>query len=92
MHLAVPGEPVTMLAIVDRDRLPRILERVADEQEFLARHGVCSLSAAYRDHPVEFWQAGQVASSVDYEPAESTTALYGGNSNWRGRSGSPSTT
>jgi hypothetical protein len=42
------------------------------------------LSAAYRDRPFEFWHAGEVASSVDYEPAESTTALFGGNSNWRG--------
>ncbi|HEX6713654.1 MAG TPA: hypothetical protein VF066_09715 [Thermoleophilaceae bacterium] len=84
VKLADPHNPVSMLALVGEDRLPRILERLADEAEFLSPHGVRSLSAAYRDHPFEFSHAGQVASSVDYEPAESTTPLFGGNSNWRG--------
>jgi hypothetical protein len=75
---------VTMLALVGSDRLPRIVERLADEQEFLSRHGLRSLSAAYRGEPFEFWQDGRVVATVDYEPAESTTALFGGNSNWRG--------
>jgi hypothetical protein len=83
VQLARDGAP-TMLALVGEDRLPRVLERLADETEFLSQHGIRSLSAAYRDHPFEFWLAGQVASTVDYEPAESTTALFGGNSNWRG--------
>ena len=83
VQLARDGAP-TMLALVGEDRLPRVLERLADETEFLSPHGIRSLSAAYRDHPFEFWLAGQVASTVDYEPAESTTALFGGNSNWRG--------
>jgi hypothetical protein len=74
----------TMLALVSPDRLPRVLERLADEDEFLSPHGLRSLSAAYRGKPFEFWQAGQVAATVDYEPAESTTPLFGGNSNWRG--------
>jgi hypothetical protein len=78
------GEPVTMLALVGEDRLPRVLERLADETEFLSAHGIRSLSAAYRERPFEFWVSGQVASSVDYEPAESATPLFGGNSNWRG--------
>jgi hypothetical protein len=78
-----PGD-VTMLALVGRDRLPRILERLADEQEFLSRHGLRSLSAAYRGRPFELWQDGRVVATVDYEPAESTTPLFGGNSNWRG--------
>jgi hypothetical protein len=73
-----------MLAVVGEDRLPRILERLADETEFLSPHGLRSLSAIYRDHPFEFWGSGQVAATVDYEPAESTTDMYGGNSNWRG--------
>jgi hypothetical protein len=84
VHPAGPDEPVTMLALVDENRLPRILERLADEGEFLSPHGLRSLSAAYRDRPFEFEEAGQVAHSVDYEPAESTTPLFGGNSNWRG--------
>jgi hypothetical protein len=73
-----------MLAMVGEDQLPRILERLADEQEFLSPFGVRSLSAIYRDHPYEFWGSGRIAATVDYEPAESTTAMYGGNSNWRG--------
>ena len=73
-----------MLAVVDHDALPRVLERLGDEAEFLSPHGIRSLSAIYRGRPFEFWQAGEVASTVDYEPAESTTALFGGNSNWRG--------
>jgi hypothetical protein len=72
------------LALVDPDRLPRVLQRLADEGEFLSRHGIRSLSAAYRNEPFELWQDGHVIASVDYEPAESTTALFGGNSNWRG--------
>jgi hypothetical protein len=75
---------VTMLALVGSDRLPRMLERIADEGEFLSRHGLRSLSAAYRGKPSEIWQDGRVVASVDYEPAESTTPLFGGNSNWRG--------
>jgi hypothetical protein len=78
------GEATALLALVGEDRLPRVLERLADETEFLSPHGIRSLSAAYRDRPFEFWIEGEVASSVDYEPAESTTALFGGNSNWRG--------
>jgi hypothetical protein len=78
------GRGATMLALVGEDRLPRILERLADESEFLSPHGLRSLSAIYRDQPFEFWGAGQVAASVDYGPAESTIALFGGNSNWRG--------
>jgi hypothetical protein len=84
IQMAEPGEPATLLAVVDKERLPRILERLADESEFLSPHGLRSLSAAYRDHPFEFWHDGALASSVDYEPAESTTPLFGGNSNWRG--------
>jgi hypothetical protein len=84
VQLATAEEPVTMLAVVDHDALPRVLERLGDEAEFLSPHGIRSLSAIYRGRPFEFWQAGEVASTVDYEPAESTTALFGGNSNWRG--------
>jgi mannosylglycerate hydrolase MGH1-like protein len=78
------GRSTALLALVGEDRLPRVLERLADETEFLSAHGIRSLSAAYRDRPFEFWIAGEVAASVDYEPAESTTDLFGGNSNWRG--------
>jgi Glycosyl hydrolase family 63 C-terminal domain len=77
-------EHATMLALVGSDRLPRVLQRLADEAEFLSPHGLRSVSAVYRSNPYQFWHAGQVAANVDYEPAESTTPLFGGNSNWRG--------
>jgi hypothetical protein len=72
------------LALVGRNLLPHILERLADEDEFLSPHGIRSLSAAYRDRPFSFAADGAGESQVDYEPAESTTPLFGGNSNWRG--------
>jgi hypothetical protein len=72
-----------MLALVGRNRLPRIMARVADEAEFLSPHGLRALSAEYRDAPYVLHE-GHLDTSVDYEPAESTTGLYGGNSNWRG--------
>ncbi|MCW2986665.1 MAG: glucosidase [Conexibacter sp.] len=78
------GDRPTMLALVGRNRLPRILERLAGEDEFLSPHGIRSLSAAYRGHPFAFTPDGGQESQVDYEPAESTTTLFGGNSNWRG--------
>ena len=82
----LPGtatEPV-MLALVGADRLPRMLKLLADESEFLSPHGLRSLSAVYREHPFELWRDGHVVATVDYEPAESTTTMFGGNSNWRG--------
>lgn len=73
-----------LLAMVGLDRLPRLIERLGDTEEFLSPHGVRALSAAYRGRPFEIWENGQVVSTVDYEPAESTIPLFGGNSNWRG--------
>jgi hypothetical protein len=73
-----------LMALVGHDKLPRVIERIADQGEFLSPHGLRALSAAYRGRPFEFWIGGEMTSSVDYEPAESTTALFGGNSNWRG--------
>ena len=81
---ATGNEEMVTLALVDPDRLPRVLQRLADEGEFLSPHGLRALSAAYRNDPFELWQDGHVIASVDYEPAESTTSLFGGNSNWRG--------
>ncbi|HET9073291.1 MAG TPA: hypothetical protein VFN48_01815 [Solirubrobacteraceae bacterium] len=73
-----------LMALVGHDRLPRVIERIADPAEFLSPHGLRALSAAYRGRPFEFWIGGEMTASVDYEPAESTTPLFGGNSNWRG--------
>jgi len=72
-----------MLSIVDLDRLRRILARVLDETEFLSPHGIRALSRYHADHPLQVSVDGFTAT-LDYEPAESTTALFGGNSNWRG--------
>ena len=72
-----------LLSIVDRDKLKRVLQRVLDEAEFLSPYGVRSLSKAYDGKPYTFSLNGQTYS-VDYEPAESTSGLFGGNSNWRG--------
>jgi hypothetical protein len=84
VQAAGPDDEVMLLGLVGQDRLPRVLERLADTTEFLSPHGLRSLSAIYRDHPFEFWQHGAVVATVDYEPAESTSTLFGGNSNWRG--------
>jgi hypothetical protein len=72
-----------LLAIVDPDRLRRILEYVLDESEFLSDHGLRALSRFHDEHPLELDIDGTVAR-LDYEPAESTSRLFGGNSNWRG--------
>jgi hypothetical protein len=72
-----------LLSIVGPDRLVRILSTMLDEQEFLSPYGLRSVAASHRDHPFEI-EIGGLHSSVDYEPGESTTGLFGGNSNWRG--------
>jgi hypothetical protein len=72
-----------LLSIVDRDRLKRILQKVLDESEFLSPYGVRSMSKAYDGKSYVFSLDGRTYG-VDYEPAESTSGLFGGNSNWRG--------
>ncbi len=72
-----------LLAIPSRDRLKRVLRYMLDEREFLSPYGIRSFSRAYRDNPFCLLLDGGV-SCVDYEPGESTTRLFGGNSNWRG--------
>jgi hypothetical protein len=76
-----PGRRI--LAIPTRDRLERVLRYLFDESEFLSAHGVRSLSAAYREKPFTVSIGGK-DYRVDYEPAESRTWIFGGNSNWRG--------
>jgi hypothetical protein len=61
----------------------RVLEKVFDEGRLLSPYGIRSLSAWHREHPFAF-TAGDLVAYADYEPAESTSALFGGNSNWRG--------
>jgi hypothetical protein len=72
-----------LLAICSPDRLRRILDKVFDEDKFLSPHGVRMLSRYHLDHPYVLRVEGH-EFRCDYEPAESTSGLFGGNSNWRG--------
>jgi hypothetical protein len=72
-----------LLSVVSREQLPRVLRRMLDEDEFLSPHGIRAVSRHHRDHPYVLTVDGR-EYRVDYEPAESTTGLFGGNSNWRG--------
>jgi hypothetical protein len=72
-----------LLSIVNPDQLRRVLSVMLDEQEFLSPCGIRSLSRYHRDHPFSLEVDG-MKYEVDYEPAESKTGLFGGNSNWRG--------
>jgi hypothetical protein len=70
-------------ALVNPERLRRILTRMLDENEFLSPYGIRALSRYHADHPYIFHVGGQ-AYTVNYLPAESDTGMFGGNSNWRG--------
>ena len=72
-----------LLSIVDADQLRRILATVLDEHEFLSPFGIRSVSKFHRDHPYSIAVDGH-EFAVHYEPAESKTGVFGGNSNWRG--------
>jgi hypothetical protein len=82
--MVVPGKGERkLLSMVDPNQLRRILTRMLDEDEFLSPFGIRSLSLAHRDQPYVFDGDG-TEHTVGYEPGESTTGLFGGNSNWRG--------
>jgi hypothetical protein len=72
-----------LMAIPSRERLTRVLRYLLDEKEFLSPYGLRSLSRIHRDAPYVY-RAGGEEFRVDYSPGESTTGLFGGNSNWRG--------
>jgi hypothetical protein len=72
-----------LLSVVDGDRLRRILRVMLDEREFLSPYGIRAISQIHRDHPYVLDVDGH-EYRVDYEPAESRSGLFGGNSNWRG--------
>lgn len=79
-----PGKGETrLLSIIRGHRMKMILKRVFDESEFLSDYGVRSLSKYYESNPYEF-RVGNEVLRVAYTPAESTGAMFGGNSNWRG--------
>lgn len=75
--------PHRLLAIPCRDRLERVLRYLLDETEFLAPNGIRALSRVHADHPYTMTIGGET-HYVEYAPAESTSGLFGGNSNWRG--------
>jgi hypothetical protein len=77
------GHKHRLLAIPSRERLERVLQRLVDESEFLSPHGIRSVSRVHERAPYVFHTDGQ-EHRVDYVPGESSTGLFGGNSNWRG--------
>ncbi|HEV8642498.1 MAG TPA: glucosidase [Methylomirabilota bacterium] len=77
------GATRRLLSLVNSVRLASVLRYMLDENEFLSPYGIRSLSKHHRDHPYVLYTDGH-EHRVDYEPAESTTGLFGGNSNWRG--------
>jgi hypothetical protein len=77
------GQTRRLLSLVSGDRLRRVLGYMLDEAEFLSPYGVRALSRYHKDHPYVLQLDGR-EHRVDYEPGESTTGLFGGNSNWRG--------
>jgi hypothetical protein len=72
-----------LLSIADPDQLRDILKYMLDEREFLSPYGIRALSQFHRDHPYVLNVDG-MEHRVDYEPGESASGLFGGNSNWRG--------
>jgi hypothetical protein len=80
-HAGVAGRGI--LALVNQERLRRILTRMLDEREFLSPYGIRSLSRYHEEHPFVF-KVGSQEYSVRYLPAESDSGMFGGNSNWRG--------
>jgi hypothetical protein len=80
-HYGVNGREI--FALPNPDRLRRMLSRMLDENEFLSPYGIRALSRYHADHPYVLDVHGQ-QYRVDYLPAESNNAMYGGNSNWRG--------
>ena len=72
-----------LLSIVPQSRLPRVLQKMLDESEFLSPHGLRSLSRHHADSPFMLEWDGDT-HTVEYAPAESFSGLFGGNSNWRG--------
>jgi Glycosyl hydrolase family 63 C-terminal domain len=80
-HLGVAERGI--IALVNPERLRRILTKMLDEDEFLSPYGIRSLSKFHEQHPYIFNVGGQ-EYRVEYLPAESNTGMFGGNSNWRG--------
>jgi hypothetical protein len=78
-----PGNRRLLLGVVEVEHLLRIFTRLFNEEAFLSPYGLRAVSRWHLEHPYHLDVEG-VAATIDYEPAESTTAMFGGNSNWRG--------
>jgi hypothetical protein len=72
-----------LLSLLRGSRMKKLLRRMLDESEFLSDYGVRAVSRYHLEHPYTFQWDGQ-SMTVEYQPAESTSGLFGGNSNWRG--------
>ncbi len=87
IHVTGPGNlgmaERGIAALVNEQRLPRILARLLDENEFLSPYGIRALSRYHLEHPYTFYVHGE-EHKVEYLPAESNSGMFGGNSNWRG--------
>jgi hypothetical protein len=77
------GDEEHLLSLLRGHRLKALLRRMLDENEFLSDYGIRALSKYHEQHPFEFEHGGQ-RFGVGYVPGESTSGLFGGNSNWRG--------
>ncbi len=83
-HWDVPGKGKRrLLSLLRGHRMKKILSRMLDEAEFLSPYGIRAMSKIYEKEPFSF-KYGDQKVSVDYQPAESTSGMFGGNSNWRG--------
>ncbi len=83
-QLAAPGQSERVIfSLVGKERLRRILTRTLDEREFLSEFGIRSLSAWHRESPFTL-TVGNQTYRVGYDPGDSTSGMFGGNSNWRG--------
>jgi hypothetical protein len=78
------GTDAFLLAIPSEERLRRMLTYILDEEEFLSEYGLRSLSKYHDKHPYVFEKGSENEKCVTYSPGESTTGMFGGNSNWRG--------
>lgn len=72
-----------LLALLNKYRIQKVLERMLDETEFLSDFGIRALSRYHKDNPYQF-KVGDYTLTVDYQAGESDSAMFGGNSNWRG--------